>query len=194
MKKLKLLMGAAFAVMFAATGLQAAEKENLRIMSDNKADTSYTVKVNGEDFVITRQMTKCAKNKGWLQPVIPVEGVHPIGEIEVLKALNDSDYVVLDMRAQDHFVEGTIPGAKNIPYTEVSMRLNEMGCEKANGKWNCEKAKKVVAFCNGPVCPQSPIAIKASVREGFPAENFYYYRGGMLDWSALGFPIVEPDF
>jgi len=185
------------ALMLAIIGfnVSAAEQDNLRIMSEDRGDTSFTVKVNGKDMVITRQMTKCAKNSGWLQPLIPVKGVHPITEIELLKSMNDPDFILLDMRVQDNFVEGTIPGAKNIPYTEVSMRLDEMGCSKTtNGKWDCTKAKKIVAFCNGPVCPQSPIAIQASVREGFPAGNFYYYRGGMLDWEALGFPTVEGDF
>lgn len=31
-------------------------------------------------------------------------------------------------------------------------------------------------------------------RDGFPANKIYYYRGGMLDWAALGFPIVKGDF
>ncbi|WP_321325541.1 rhodanese-like domain-containing protein [Thiomicrorhabdus sp.] len=194
MKLSKILKLLAISLAVIGLNVHAAEQENLRIMSEAAGDTSFTTKVNGKEYVITRQMTKCAKNKGWLQPLIPVEGVHPITEIELLKSMNDPDYILLDMRVQDNYVEGTIPGAKNIPYTEVAMRLNEMGCEKTDGKWNCANAKKIVAFCNGPVCPQSPIAIKASVREGFPASNFYYYRGGMLDWAALGFPIVEPDF
>lgn len=194
MKIQKVLLVLAAITSLMTLNAQAAEKENLRIMSEAKEDTSYTVNVNGKEMVITRQMTSCAKNKGWLQALIPVEGVHPITEIELLKSMNDPDFILLDMRVQDHFVEGTIPGAKNIPYTEVAMRLGEMGCEKSDGKWNCTNAKKVVAFCNGPVCPQSSIAIKASVREGFPAENFYYYRGGMLDWEALGFPLVEGEF
>ena len=65
---------------------------------------------------------------------------------------------------------------------------------KEGGKWNCAKAKKVYAFCNGPVCPQSPTAIAAMVREGFPVDRIYYYRGGMLDWDALGFPVIKGDF
>lgn len=176
---------------FASTSFAS---DNLRIMSEAADDTSYTVNIDGEEVVITRQLTSCAKNKGWLQPLVPVKGVVPVAEIEVLESMNDKQAILVDMRQQDHFVEGTIPGAKNIPYTEVSLRLDELGCDKTDGKWNCNNAKKVIAFCNGPVCPQSPIAMKASVREGFPAENFYYYRGGMLDWAALGFPIVEPDF
>jgi rhodanese-related sulfurtransferase len=52
----------------------------------------------------------------------------------------------------------------------------------------------VFAFCNGPVCPQSPGAIVAMTRDGFPADKIYYYRGGMLDWAALGFPVMKGDF
>ena len=89
---------------------------------------------------------------------------------------------------------GTIEGSVSIVYTEVANRLNELGCTKADGKWECSKAKKVFAFCNGPVCPQSPTAIVAMTRVGFPADRIYYYRGGMLDWAALGFPIVKGDF
>ena len=40
---------------------------------------------------------------------------------------------------------------------------------KKDGKWDCAGAKKVYAFCNGPVCPQSPTAILAMTRDGFPA-------------------------
>jgi rhodanese-related sulfurtransferase len=184
----------ALALLCVTSSSLASDKEPLRIMSSDSADTSYTVKVNGEDFKITRTMTSCAKNKGWLQPLVPVKSVNPITEIELLKYMGKSNYILVDMRMQDHYVEGAIPGAKNIPYTEVSLRLDELGCEKNGGGWNCSNAKQVIAYCNGPVCPQTGLAIKASVREGFPAENFHYYRGGMLDWEALGFPIVEPDF
>ncbi len=168
-----------------------ANAENLRIIDK---DTSFVVKGSDGDITITRQMTDCAKNKGWLQPIIPVEGVHPVAEIEILNALNDEDSVVLDMREIEHRMEGTIPNSMHIPYTEVAQRMDELGCAQGANGWDCSKAKKVYAFCNGPVCPQSPIAIKAMVRDGFPATKIYYYRGGMLDWEALGLTTVKDAF
>ncbi len=170
----------------------AAETEHLRIID---TDTQFVVKhANGKQTVITRQMTPCAKNKGWIQPIIPVAGVHPVGEIEILNAMNDRDALLVDMREPMDRANGTIEGSVSIVYTEVANRLNELGCTKLDGKWECSKAKKVFAFCNGPVCPQSPTAILAMTRVGFPADRVYYYRGGMLDWEALGFPIVKGDF
>jgi rhodanese-related sulfurtransferase len=187
---------ALFATLVLASGLgsvaHAADPEYLRIIG---SDTQFVAKnANGKETVITRVLTSCAKNKGWIQPMVPVAGVHPVGEIEVLNAMNDRDALLVDMREPADRVKGTIGGSTHIVYTEVADRLNELGCSKAAGKWDCSKAKKVYAFCNGPVCPQSPQAIVAMTRVGFPADRIYYYRGGMLDWTALGFPVVEDDF
>jgi rhodanese-related sulfurtransferase len=174
------------------TAAQAGEPEYLRIIG---TDTKFMVKTaNGEEKAITRVMTPCAKNKGWIQAMVPVAGVHPVGEIEVLNAMNDADALLVDMREPEDRANGTISGSMHIVYTEVAGRLNELGCSKVSGKWDCSKAKKVFAFCNGPACPQSPTAILAMTREGFPAERIYYYRGGMLDWAALGFPVVKGEF
>ena len=139
-------------------------------------------------------MTPCGKNGGTIQPLVPVAGVHPIGETEIIQALSERDSLVVDMRDPTDRVKGTIPGSISIPYTEVANRLNELGCSKSGSSWNCSGAKKVFAFCNGPTCPQSPMAIKAMTRDGFPADKIYYYRGGMLDWDALGLTSVKDEF
>jgi rhodanese-related sulfurtransferase len=170
----------------------AAEPEYLRIIG---TDTKFVVKnAKGEEREIKRVMTPCAKNKGWLQPLVPVPGVNPVTEIEMLNAMNDRDAMLVDMREPEDRANGTIPGSHHIVYTEVSARMDELGCKKTAKGWDCANAKKVFAFCNGPVCPQSPSAIQAMTRDGFPASKIYYYRGGMLDWSALGFPVLKGDF
>ncbi len=170
---------------------QAAEPELLRILGEDK---SFVIQTDKGPMTITRTMTPCAKNKGWLQPLVPVAGVHPVGEIEILHALNDKSAIVVDMRESEDRVKGTIPNTHHIPYTEVAGRMEELGCQKVGKGWDCTAAKKVYAFCNGPVCPQSPTAILAMTRDGFPADKIYYYRGGMLDWAALGLPVVTGDF
>ncbi|MEY4083155.1 MAG: hypothetical protein RL483_524 [Pseudomonadota bacterium] len=153
-----------------------------------------TIKTAKGPVTITRKMTACGKNGGVMQPLVPVKGVHPVAEIEIIAALGDADSIVLDMRDTNDRVKGTIPGSVGIPYTEVASRMNELGCTKTGAKWNCAKAKKVYAFCNGPACPQSPMAIRAMTRDGFPADKIYYYRGGMLDWDALGLTSVKDEF
>jgi rhodanese-related sulfurtransferase len=155
---------------------------------------TVTVKTAQGPVEIKRVMTPCAKNGGTIQPLVPVAGVTPVGETEIIQALGDPDSVVVDMRDLNDRVKGTIPGSVSIPYTEVAARMNELGCKKNGSAWDCAAAKKVYAFCNGPVCPQSPIAIRAMTRDGFPATKIYYYRGGMLDWDALGLTTVKGEF
>ncbi len=169
----------------------AADNETLQI---NKDQMSITVNTEDGPVEITRVMTPCALNKGWLQPLVPVEGAKPVTEVEVLEALASGETLVVDMRTVEWRAQATIPGSIHIPYTEVATRLDELGCTKQDTKWDCKDAVAFIGFCNGPVCPQSPMAMKAAVREGFPAEKIGYYRGGMLDWQALGLTTIEGMF
>ena len=181
-------------IMLLSTAVLAVsvQAENLRIVGEDKVFVATLA--SGEELPITRQMTPCAKNKGWLQPLVPEPGIVPVTEIEVLNAINDPTFILVDMRTEDWFSDATIPGAVNIPYTEVAMRMDELGCNKGASGWDCAGAMNVVGFCNGPVCPQSPTAMRAMIRDGFPADKIYYYRGCMLDWDALGLTTVEGDF
>ena len=162
--------------------------ENLRLI--DKDTEFHTTLPSGEPIVITRQLTECAKNLGWIQPLAPVPGIQPATELDVLDAIGNPDILLIDMRTPVWFTQRTIPGAINVPYTEIAFRLDEFGCNYDSAVPDCSGAKTVLGFCNGPVCPQSPIGMKAMVDEGFPAEKIMYYRGGMLDWDALGLTTV----
>ena len=58
--------------------------------------------------------------------------------------------------------------------------------------WDFTDAKELVLWCNGPWCGQSPRAIHALLKLGYPAEKLYYYRGGMQMWQILGLTTVAP--
>ena len=62
---------------------------------------------------------------------------------------------------------------------------------KTSSKWDFSLAKKVVIWCNGVWCGQSPRAIKGMLVLGYPADKIYYYRGGMQAWQSLGLTIVK---
>ena len=126
-----------------------------------------------------------------IQPFEVAPGVKTVGELEVINFLKNKKGVVVDARTVEWHVRGTIPGAKNIPFTQVASRLNELGCAKSNGKWDCANAKDVLLFCNGLWCGQSPTAIRAMLREGYPASKINYYRGGMQGWESVGLTVVE---
>jgi len=126
-----------------------------------------------------------------IQPMQVAPGVTTVGEVELLEFAKNGGKLI-DGRTVEWHVDGTIPGAINMPYTEMAGRLDEIGCsKKSDGKWNCANAEKVLLFCNGPWCGQSPMAIKAMLREGYPPEKILYYRGGMQAWHTLGLTVVE---
>lgn len=126
-----------------------------------------------------------------IQPVTPAEGVTTIGELELIKMLQDPEAIVVDGRVRPDFEGGSIPGAINIPYTEAADRLGELGCEPDFDGFDCENAKPVALFCNGPWCGQSPTAARRMIEAGYPAEKIHYYRGGMQVWRMLGLTVTE---
>ncbi len=136
--------------------------------------------------------------------------------------LLDETGVIIDARTPSWYLRGTIPGSINIPFTvfdadaddqklidamrtigakrrgEVSTferfieKMGFMGGDQKNDTWDFTAAKKLILWCNGPWCGQSPRAIKALLRHGYPAEKLFYYRGGMQVWQSLGLTVVDP--
>lgn len=184
----KLIAGLA---LLALMGAPAQAEDLLKLGGD---ETRITIETEDGAVDITRKKTGAALIGGVLQPMVPVPGVTPVGELEVLDALKSGSAKVVDMRTLDWRTQATIPGSLHIPYVEVAMRLDELGCSGEEGKWDCSNADNIIAFCNGPACGQSPIAIKAMAREGFPPEKIFYYRGGMQDWIVLGLTTAEDMF
>lgn len=153
-------------------------------------------------FIIRRDQTPGATLTGdWaltghdcppfcIQPMTPAPGVTTVGELELIEAMTAGDTILVDGRTPDWFAGGTIPGAINIPYTQAIERLAELGCKPDfDGKFDCAQARKVILFCNGIWCGQSPTAIRAMIGAGYPADRISYYRGGMLAWRLLGLTV-----
>ena len=105
------------------------------------------------------------------------KNVRTVDEIEVNHFLETNEQVI-DGRTPDFYEKSTIPGAKNIPHTEIKQRMGEL-----------DRERPAIFFCNGPQCPQSPTAIRNLLEAGYPADKILYYRGGMHDWVTLGLPV-----
>ena len=138
-----------------------------------------------------------------IQPSSLAPGVETIGELEVIDylkkmAAGDKTILVIDSRTPDWVKKGTIPGAKNIPWTRLNpakgadpvsimeIMENEFSVTESEGLLNFSKAKTLVMFCNGMWCGQSPNNIKNLLKFGYPAHKIKWYRGGIQDWEILG--------
>lgn len=169
------------------------------------------INLNDEEFVIKRSGSKKisslyeSTNRGKVQPITLDEDIETIGEIGFIeymkKAQNDKSIIIVDTRSPGWFARLTIPGAVNMPYTEFNnledaeLYFDDLGVIKnKDGKWDFTNAKKVIAFCNGYWCGQTPAMVLYSkyalVKMGYPKEKIKYYRGGMQAWTSLGLTVV----
>ncbi len=194
---MKTLLAVALAFCLGSVSAIAAEvriTKEMKSVSVSTEDGDVVIKRNpDEKNTINPAFTKTSRKcpPFCIQPFEVAPGVKTVGELEVINFLKNKKGVVVDARTVEWHVRGTIPGAKNIPFTQVASRLNELGCAKSNGKWDCANAKDVLLFCNGLWCGQSPTAIRAMLREGYPASKINYYRGGMQGWESVGLTVVE---
>ena len=192
---MKKLMALALAFCLAPMMAQAG---NVKITQDIMSVTANTA--DGKIEIIRNQDGNATINPAFaktsrkcppfcIQPMEVAPGVKTVGELEVVKFVEKGG-LLIDARTTEWHVRGTIPSSVNIPFTQVASRLNELGCTKGS-KWDCSNAKEVMLFCNGLWCGQSPTAIKAMLREGYPASKILYYRNGMQGWESVGLTVVE---
>ncbi len=137
--------------------------------------------------------------------------------------LLDGEGLIIDARTPAWWKRGTIPGSVNIPFTVFSLDVDDpqlidmmkvlgakrrgevggfsrtmeefglMGGNQKNDEWDFTSAKKLILWCNGMWCGQSPRAIKGLLELGYPAEKILYYRGGMQVWQSLGLTVIVPE-
>lgn len=132
--------------------------------------------VNGEVGLVQVDTTW-----GIIQSLRVAEDVRNVDEIEISE-FQEKGLSIIDARTTDFYDVSTIPGAKNIPHTEITERMNEL-----------DRDQPSIFFCNGPQCPQSHTAIKNLLKAGYPPDKILYYRGGIHDWVTMGLPVENKE-
>lgn len=90
--------------------------------------------------------------------------------------LSDGLVTLLDVRPPDEFANGHVPGALNIPLSELKARLDEIPS-------NLE----VVAYCRGPWCVLAFEAVAMIRDSGRAAKRL---DGGLPEWRRAGLTVV----
>ncbi len=234
MKNILILVGLFLSTVLTINNLATAdERKPVGITPDIM---SVTIKIDGKDFEVKRHQdndntinpafakTSRACPPFCIQPMNLANGVETIGEVEVIhfiKKMSEGEAVALvDSRTPEWLVRGTIPGAINIPWTDlvpakgattegiIKILTKNFGVQlakdidaddvdeaivegKAGTVFDYSKAKTLVMFCNGMWCGQSPESIKILVKFGYPVEKIKYFRGGMQTWELLGFSTFK---
>ena len=103
-----------------------------------------------------------------------------VAEIDAAEArrLQQTGAVVVDVRERFEFERGHVPGAINIPLTEVAERANEI-----------PKDQPVVLHC--ALGSRSRLAGERLAGMGY--ENVKNLGGGFSEWKKAGLPVEEKD-
>jgi rhodanese-related sulfurtransferase/DNA-binding HxlR family transcriptional regulator len=101
--------------------------------------------------------------------------LEPVAAAELLTRLRDGNAVLLDVRPEDEYGLGHLPGALNIPLRQLEQRLSELSHEH-----------EIIAYCRGPYCVLSFEAVAALRAHGFSVRRF---EAGFPEWKAAGLPI-----
>lgn len=134
-----------------------------------------------------------------MNPFAPHD-VETLGEREftsyMMDAQKDENIMIVDTRTVGWHARLTIPGSENYPYTlmddkdDMEDALDDFGVVVEGDNYDFSKAKKLVMFCNGYWCGQTPAMGRALLEAGYPEEQLKYYRGGMQAWTSLGLTVV----
>lgn len=104
------------------------------------------------------------------------DSLEAVSREELLQRTRAGAVTVLDVRPEDEFALGHLPGAVNIPLRALEARLSELN-----------PSHEIVAYCRGPYCVLSYEAVAALRARGFKVRRL---EDGLPEWRAAGLPIV----
>jgi len=103
------------------------------------------------------------------------DALEAISAEELLERAQHGEVTVLDIRPEQEFAAGHLPGAINIPPDQIAQRITKL-----------DSNQTVVAYCRGPYCLYSHDAVKLLRGKGFEAQRL---EQGFPEWQAAGFPV-----
>jgi ArsR family transcriptional regulator len=103
------------------------------------------------------------------------DSLEAVSRLELIDRVKAGLVTVLDVRPQDEFALGHVPGALNIPLSQLKERLKDF-----------DSGREIVAYCRGPYCVLSYEAVAILRGQGFKARRL---EDGLPEWRAAGLPV-----
>lgn len=103
------------------------------------------------------------------------DDLEPVPRRALLERVREGLVTVLDVRPPEEYAAGHLPGAINIPMSELEQRLDELDPEQ-----------DVVAYCRGPHCILAFDAVAALRAKGRTAHRL---QDGYPEWEREGLPV-----
>ena len=96
---------------------------------------------------------------------------------ELLKRLSQGLVTVIDVRPEEEYAAGHVPGAVNVPPAELEKHLRAL-----------DPQQDVVAYCRGPHCILSFEAVEKLRQRGMQAKRL---EDGFPEWKSAGYPVEQ---
>jgi ArsR family transcriptional regulator len=103
------------------------------------------------------------------------DDLEPVSRAELAKRMKQGLVTVLDVRPEDEFAMGHLPGARNVPLSQLKRQLSKL-----------DRKTEIVAYCRGPYCVLSFEAVAQLRKLGFKARRL---EDGLPEWKAAGLPV-----
>ncbi|HEY1245820.1 MAG TPA: metalloregulator ArsR/SmtB family transcription factor, partial [Hyphomicrobiaceae bacterium] len=103
------------------------------------------------------------------------DDLEPVSRADLQRRMKRGLVTVLDVRPEDEFALGHLPGARNVPLSQLKRRLSSL-----------DRNAEIVAYCRGPYCVLSFEAVAQLRTLGFKARRL---EDGLPEWKAAGLPV-----
>jgi ArsR family transcriptional regulator len=103
------------------------------------------------------------------------DDLEPVSRADLQRRMKQGLVTVLDVRPDDEFALGHLPGARNVPLSRLARQLSKL-----------DRKNEIVAYCRGPWCVLSFEAVAQLRKLGFKARRL---QDGLPEWKAAGFPV-----
>lgn len=131
-------------------------------------------------FLLSALRTLAERNLAEVQQVVSGyfqkrDDMEPVSRTDLLERMREKSVILLDVRPEDEYALGHLPGALNIPFGKLERRLRDL-----------PKSKEIVAYCRGPYCVLSFEAIAALRKRGYKVRRL---EDGYPEWKAAGLAV-----
>ena len=103
------------------------------------------------------------------------DALEAVDATELMERLSNGKVTVLDVRPEEEYRAGHIPGALSVPVDTLEAALQTL-----------PRDREIVAYCRGPYCVFSDEAAAVLRSHGYQARRL---RQGLPDWRAAGMPV-----